>query len=213
MAERVVIWDWNGTLLNDLTHCVSSINKMLGERSKPELTVKKYKEIFTFPIRNYYEAAGFDFSKEDFETPALEFIDIYGSGIESCALHDDVPEVLGSFSAAGVRQFVLSAMEQEMLERTLKHNGIFHFFEGVAGLGDHFAVSKVERGKQLFSEFGINPENARMFGDTIHDFEVARELGIRCTLVANGHQSKERLEKTGAPVVERLAELHPHFIP
>jgi phosphoglycolate phosphatase len=106
-----------------------------------------------------------------------------------------------------MKQFVLSAMHQNMLEKTLKHNGIFHFFEGVAGLGDHFAVSKVDRGLQLISQFKIEKENAFIIGDTIHDFEVAQELGIRCILVADGHQSEERLQSTGTLVLKRLSGL------
>ncbi|HDR51542.1 MAG TPA: HAD family hydrolase, partial [Mariniphaga anaerophila] len=91
--------------------------------------------------------------------------------------------------------------------KTLKHNGIFHFFEGVAGLGDHYAVSKVERGRQLISQFKIEKENALIIGDTIHDFEVAQELEIRCILIADGHQSEERLKRTGALVLDNLFDL------
>ncbi len=207
MTAPAIIWDWNGTLLNDLELCVSSINVLLEKRKLPALNLQKYREVFAFPVQDYYEAIGFDFSKEDFEVPALEFIDLYENNVENCQLQNGVPEILHFFKKKGIKQFVLSAMHQEMLEKTLKHNGVSHFFEGIAGLGDHFAVSKVERGRQLISRFKIGKEKAWIIGDTIHDFEVAQELGIRCILVADGHQSQKRLEKTGAAVLGELKKL------
>jgi len=212
MNAPVIIWDWNGTLLNDLDLCVSSINVLLEKRNLPVLSARKYKEVFSFPVRDYYEAIGFDFGKEDFEVPAMEFIDLYEKGVEKCTLQNGALEILNFLKEKGMRQFVLSAMHQEMLERTLKHNGIFRFFEGVAGLGDHFAVSKVQRGRQLIGQFNIETENTWMIGDTIHDFEVAQELGIRCILVADGHQSQERLLKTGVTVLDELKKLQEFLV-
>ena len=206
-----IIWDWNGTLLNDLDLCIDSINTLLEKRSLKLLDHASYKEVFSFPVKNYYEVIGFDFSKEDFEIPAKEFIDLYDSSVKNCPLHFSAVEILEFFRQKEYPQFVLSAMKQTMLEKTLKHNSIYPFFEGVAGLNDHYAVSKVERGKELLNEFNIDVQNTWMIGDTNHDFEVARELGIKCILVADGHQSYERLKETGAEVVGSLPELQLRF--
>ena len=202
-----IIWDWNGTLLNDLDLCISSINTLLEKRNLKKLNPDIYKEVFSFPVKDYYEAIGFDFTREDFAIPAKEFIDIYNNGVSSCGLHIEAIPVLNYFKSVRKRQFVLSAMKQDMLLATLKHQKIFDFFEGVFGLDDHYAVSKIERGEQLFSEYGIKKDSSVIIGDTIHDFEVAQELGISCILVSNGHQSKQRLRATGAPIVSSLEEL------
>ena len=202
-----IIWDWNGTLLNDLDFCISTINQLLEKRNLKLLDRGTYKEIFSFPVKDYYAAIGFDFSKEDFAIPAREFIDLYDNGVGSCSLHPSATEVLTWFQKKGIRQFVLSAMKHNMLEQTLKQQGIFNFFEGVAGLNDHYAVSKIERGEELISQFGIKKENATIIGDTIHDFEVAEQLGIDCILIADGHQSEERLKSTGVKVLTELIEL------
>jgi phosphoglycolate phosphatase len=204
---RSIIWDWNGTLLNDLDLCVSTINVLLKKRNLTLLNSKTYKAVFSFPVKDYYEAVGFDFAKEDFAIPANEFIDLYDNKVKTCALHPFAEKVLSHFKSKGIRQFVLSAMKHDMLEATLKHNGIFHFFEGVAGLNDHYAVSKIERGNQLIDEFNIQKNDSWMIGDTIHDFEVAEELGTKCILIADGHQSASRLKSTGAPVIFDLQKL------
>jgi len=46
-----------------------------------------------------------------------------------------------------------------------------------------------------------------LIGDTVHDFEVATELGCKCVLIANGHQSCEILQSTGVLVLDRLGKL------
>jgi phosphoglycolate phosphatase len=202
-----VIWDWNGTLPNDIDLCINSINSLLKNRELPEINTRSYKEIFSFPVQEYYKTLGFDFEKEDFSVPAHQYIDLYYAGFDSCSLQKQAVEALTHFRENGVRQFVLSAMEHEMLEKTLKLKGILHFFEGVAGLKDHYAVSKIEQGKQLITDFKIDIEKTRLIGDTIHDFEVATELGLKCILIADGHQTTERLMQTGGIVIGSLQEL------
>lgn len=202
-----IIWDWNGTLLNDLDFCIATINKLLKKNELKPVTRDSYKEVFSFPVKDYYEAIGFDFSNENFEIAAREFIDLYNSDVRNCSLHSAAIEVLSYFKKKGVRQFVLSAMQQDMLELTLKQQGILEYFEGIAGLNDHYAASKIERGNELISEFAINKRKATIIGDTIHDFEVAQQLGIDCILVADGHQSEERLKSTGVQVISELKNI------
>ena len=204
---NTIIWDWNGTLLNDTDYCVSTMNALLADRELPLLNTKKYREVFSFPVKDYYQTIGFDFTKEDFSIPAHQYIDLYNRGFDQCSLQESTVEVLSFFRAKGVRQFVLSAMEHEMLEKTLNQKGILHFFEGVAGLTDHYAVSKVDQGKMLMKNFGIEQAKTWLIGDTVHDFEVADALGITCVLVAEGHQSAERLYKTDAKVIRNLQQL------
>jgi phosphoglycolate phosphatase len=202
-----VIWDWNGTLLDDIDLCIISINQLLKERNLPLTEKNNYREIFSFPVQHYYKTLGFDFEKEDFSIPAHQFIDLYKKGFDGCAMQKYAFEVLQQFQDNGIRQFVLSAMEHEMLEKTLTKKGISEFFSDVAGLQDHYAVSKIEQGRQLIKKHQIDIHKTWLIGDTIHDFEVAAELGVNCILVADGHQSKQRLLGTGAAVIDNLSEL------
>ena len=202
-----IIWDWNGTLLNDIDLCVNTMNKLLKTRNLPFITQNVYRKVFSFPVKDYYQTIGFDFTKEDFDIPAHQYIDLYYECFDGCSLQNETEKVLDYFRQKNVRQFVLSAMEHGMLEKTLKAKGIFEYFEGVAGLTDHLAVSKVDQGKMLISKFSIEPAETWMIGDTVHDFEVASEMGVKCILIADGHQSEERLMKTGAPVLQNIGQL------
>jgi len=208
MTPRAVIWDWNGTLLDDLKLCVQTINQLLARRNLPLVDTFFYREVFSFPVKDYYRRIGFDFEQEEFEVPALEFTDLYNAGINHCRLHHSAKKTIQHFHDLQIRQFVLSAMQHDLLEKTLTSKGIRHFFEKVAGLDDHFAVSKLEQGRRLLKEIDEDPRDIFLIGDTIHDYEVATDLGVGCILIADGHQSKERLQKIGVQVFDALEELY-----
>jgi len=199
-----IIWDWNGTLLNDTGICIESINTLLNDRNLPLLDRNKYLDVFGFPVIDYYQRIGFDFNAEPFDIPAMQYINLYTQKVKECSLHNTAIATLDFFRRKGVKQLLLSASEIGILENSIAHFKIAHFFDGIAGLDNHYATSKTEIGKQLLTSHGILPENACLIGDTTHDFEVAKEIGCRCVLVADGHQSAIKLKETGAVVVDTL---------
>jgi len=205
--KRTIIWDWNGTLLNDADFCVMSMNKVLRKRNMKLIDINEYRRLFTFPVKNYYEAIGFDFDKEDFEVPAMEFINQYYSNITEAELHPCVTDILNLFKNMGIKQLVLSAMEHSNLVASLTDNGIIDYFDDVSGIDDHYAHSKLEMGKSLLERHDLKKDEILMIGDTTHDFEVASGLGLDCILVSNGHQSEERLLQTTSNVISKLGEL------
>ncbi len=202
-----IIWDWNGTMLNDLNICILAVNKMLTRRQLPLMTESRYKEIFTFPIRHYYEAAGFDFSVEPFEEPAEEFIVEYKALMQSAELFPDVKESLQHYHKQGISQYVLSAMEQHALRLALIDHGIMDYFIDVVGIADNYAVSKLDRGMTLMQSQQLSTNDTVMIGDTLHDVEVADKLGLPIILIGRGHQHLKRLKQTGKPILNNLSEL------
>jgi len=205
--KKTIFWDWNGTLLDDLEICLAGINILLEERNLPLLEKNRYRQIFTFPVKDYYQEAGFDFSDEPFEIPAEEFILHYKVLLPQALLFQDVKIVLQYFQELGFRQFILSAMEQKSLEESIENRGITPFFDGISGINNNLAHSKLENARELISNYKINPKESILIGDTIHDAEVAGDIGIDVVLVARGHQSEERLQKTGLPVINNLSKL------
>ena len=207
MKFESVIWDWNGTLLNDSHVAVNIINQLLNDRDLSRITIEQYLEVFTFPVRDYYEQIGFDLVNEPFEVPAIQFISSYNKAVKSCPLHNNAIPLLLRLQKLGYRQFILSAMEQNQLEKTALDCGISHFFEDLSGLDNHFATSKVENGISLIRNRNLTPELTVLIGDTVHDYEVAQAIGCACVLIAHGHQSRKRLEKTGVKILENLDEV------
>jgi phosphoglycolate phosphatase len=204
---RHIVWDWNGTLLDDLEVCIESINILLTQRMLPIMEKNRYKEIFTFPIRLYYEAAGFDFSKEAFEVPAEEFILEYKRLMHKARLFPDVVKTLSRFASMGYKQYVLSAMEEKALKAALSEHLIDQYFDGIYGVHDNFAVSKIERGRSMISDNLLNGLDTVVVGDTLHDAEVAKALKLPAVLIGQGHQDRNRLTETGFPVLNDIGEL------
>lgn len=199
--SKAIIWDYNGTLLDDLSIGVQSINEMLLKRKLPLLSAESYREVFTFPVKNYYESVGFDFAKEDWDVVAKEFISLYTSLLPESNIFPEAIKLLSHFSSLNKKQFILSAMEQNMLNESVKTENIGIFFSEVSGIDNIYASSKIENGKKLIEKYQLKANEVCLLGDTIHDYEVAQELGCKCILIAAGHQSIKKLKETGCPVV------------
>jgi len=212
MIERLskykhIIWDWNGTLINDIWLVVEIMNKMLKKRNMPGIDSKKYREIFDFPVIDYYAKLGFNFSKESFEELTVEFISEYYTRFNECKLFNEVEEVLKKIRDMGIPQSILSASKEDVLIEKIKYYGIDKYFCRIMGLENHYAESKVERGKKWIDELNLNPQDVLLMGDTAHDYDVSKHIGCDCLLVANGHYSYERLAKLGVDVIGTLKEM------
>jgi phosphoglycolate phosphatase len=203
-----IIWDWNGTLINDVWLAVEAMNKMLAKRHLPGIDSKKYREIFDFPVTKYYLKLGFDFSKESFEELTVEFINVYYQCFNKCKLNEGVEVVLKKISDMGIHQSILSASKEDVLIEKIKYFGIDKYFCRIMGLENHYAESKVEEGKKWIAELNLNPQDVLLIGDTIHDYDVSKHMGCDCLLVANGHNSYERLAKLGIEVISTLKEIN-----
>ena len=212
MIERLskykhIIWDWNGTLINDIWLVVEIMNKMLKKRNMPGIDSKKYREIFDFPVIDYYAKLGFNFSKESFEELTVEFISEYYTRFNECKLFNEVEEVLKKIRDMGIPQSILSASKEDVLIEKIKYYGIDKYFCRIMGLENHYAESKVERGKKWIDELNLNPQDVLLMGDTAHDYDVSKHIGCDCLLIANGHYSYERLAKLGVDVIGTLKEM------
>jgi phosphoglycolate phosphatase len=202
---ETVIWDFNGTLLDDIDLVVHTANKQLARRGLAPMTIEAFRDAFGFPIEDYYRRIGVDFASESMAELAADFFGDYQPELVHCALGDGVLDALHLLSSSGVRQFVLSAMEEGMLNRTLEALGIRDRFVAAYGLAHLEADSKVSRGRDLVRDHAIEAETALMIGDTDHDAEVAASLGVACVLTPRGHQSRAKLEATGCPVRDSLS--------
>jgi len=202
---RQVLWDWNGTLLDDLTYAIGVRNRTFPAFGLPRIgSVAEYHRQFTFPVRRYYERAGV--TDETFVAVAHAWMAEYVRGFDNVPLHGDAVETLARFAAAGVRQAVLSATRRDMLESQIARFPIRAYFTDVLGLSDIYARSKEAVGLDYLARCGVPAASTLMIGDTLHDAEVARAMGTGCVLVARGHQSRETLLTAGVPVMDTLLE-------
>ncbi len=197
-----IIWDWNGTLVNDIDYAVATINQVLVEYALPSISREQYRDVFGFPVREYYERIGFDFSKLSFEVVGTRFIEIYNAQAKDLNLFDGVVSTLGHLRNHGVQHAILSAGRQEHIDEMISHFGISELFHSVYGIDHHYADSKIGRGQELMHTWQVDPAQTLLVGDTDHDLDVGEALGIEVLLVADGHQSFARLSQKHHRVLE-----------
>ena len=203
---RHVIWDWNGTLLDDAWLCMEITNSLLQPRGLELLTPERYQRLFDFPVRIYYERMGFDLEAESFETLGTAFIEGYNRRRFECHLQPDAATAIEALRQAGIGQSILSASKQESLAEIADHFGLSHAFEEVIGLDDHYAAGKVDLGKALMERLHHEPAEVLLVGDTVHDHEVAVAMGSDCLLIPSGHHTPAKLARCGVPMMDSLAD-------
>lgn len=211
MKYKHIIWDWNGTLLDDTWLCVEGINKSLEKRSLQTITKEIYRKVFSFPVEDYYERLGFDFNKEPFEVAGDEFVAYYAKCFHKVKLHKQVSSALGALEIAGFSQSILSAGKQEYLDQWVKVHGLSEYFMIIRGIDNQYARGKIELGISFIKELPYEKDEIIMVGDTVHDSDVADAMGIDCLLIDHGHMGNKKLKTTGRKVFSNIEDVRDHL--
>ncbi|WP_372797208.1 HAD family hydrolase [Pontiella sp.] len=212
MKFKHIIWDWNGTLWDDTELCVEINNHMLERRNLPLIDRGVYTAKLCFPVTDYYCQLGFDYEQDPYNKLAEEFIAEYARRRFECPLQPGARELIAEFQSLELSQAVLSAYEQQALREATDYFELTPCFNDIVGLNDIYANGKVENGLKYMAGLGIDPGDVLFIGDTLHDHEVAEAMGVRCALVAHGHNSRPRLETAGVPVFDSLAGVREYIV-
>jgi phosphoglycolate phosphatase len=204
---RHIVWDWNGTLLDDVDSCVDTLNVLRAERRLPAIGKGEYRARFGFPVKAFYEQIGFDFAAEDFAALSRDFHAGYRARWGEMRLQPGVRELLGGLGGQGIAHLVISAMESRLLGEMLAVHELDPLLTGYHGRADLSGESKVELGAAAVRGRGLDPAEVLVVGDTLHDHELARAIGCRSVLYAGGHQDRARLAAAGTAVTDSLSEI------
>ncbi len=205
MIDRV-IWDFNGTILDDLMISIESADELLLRYDLPVIgNAQKYYSVFGFPIIEYYERVGFDFSKYDFSVLANEWVDIYLSKMPMATLRSGIIDTVDKLRALGIKQTILSMTEENMLRGQIDSFGISDKFDEIYGLNDIYATSKLELAR-YWKNTHVG-ESVIYVGDTEHDAESAEIIGAKCLMITGGHQSQDKLKSLGKPVIKAPSDI------
>ena len=208
MAYQHIIWDWNGTLIDDTWLCLEIINNVMARRNMAQVDIETYRAEFGFPVIDYYRKLGFDLERDTFEVVSHEFIGEYNRRRMECRLHPGAKLVVDTIRARGIDQVILSAHPQDTLEEIVALQGLGGYFSQLIGLDNVYAAGKAENGRAHMASLSHAPHEVLLIGDTEHDFEVARDIGADCVLLEGGHQDRARLEACGVPVLATHEELY-----
>lgn len=202
---KYVFWDWNGTLLDDFDASIGAFNDELLLWGVRPVTPEFYRENFAFPVRGFYERAGLDLSRVDWDALARRYHDNYL--VRPTRLNPETVAALELVRSAGGGQSIVSALRDDYLQEAVGRAGVVNYMEFVRGSDNLNGASKLDRTRELLAEVrALHPDaEITMIGDAVHDAEVACELGLGCVLCGCGGHSLRRL-KAIAPAYESLLE-------
>lgn len=200
-----IVWDWNGTLLDDTWLCVEVLNQMLSQRGRAAITIEFYRKHFKFPVIDFYNRLDFEANSKSFAKISREFIDHYQSRwFAECQLHQNTQQTLKNIQGLGIQQSVLSAAEQTTLLEGLAHYKIDAYFHKIMGTNNIEATGKKEKGLELMCQLACDPKQILLIGDTLHDHEVAETIGCDCALITHGHNNVVQLQAANTRLVHDM---------
>lgn len=205
-SPRAVVWDWNGTLLDDAAAGLATMNLVLAESGLPAIDgMDAYRRDFVFPVRDFYRTVGFD-DDEAFGAASHRYLELFGGQVAGSALAPGAREAVEELAAAGLRQVLVSATMEDALAAQMAPHGLDDCFEAVVGITSGAQnPSKLTAVAGWLRGSGLDAHEVVLVGDTNHDEQVAAALGCRFIRYDGGHQALP--VRTPWPVARTLAEV------
>lgn len=206
LMKKYIIWDWNGTIIDDVGIALAAVNDMLETKGRRLIDLEEYRRAMDTPILRFYEQF-FNMEETSFPWIAERFQEYYASCRDTLSLHEGVEAALGQLHEKGCRQIVLSSSATSIIQDYAMLFGVQKYFEAILGADNLLSTGKIERAVAYFQSQQIPRQDIVLIGDTVHDYDVAQALGVDCILLSYGHQDKESLQACGCPVYDTLAEI------
>ena len=201
-----ILWDWNGTLLDDTEAALATLNEMITVRGGQPIGMEFYRDHFAFPVRPFYDKIGIVAHNEDeWNGIAHEYHEVYGR--QPKKLNPLAVTALEMAKEAGCRQSIVSALRQDLLEADMARNGVTKYFERICGSDNLDGASKLERARVLLrtlSETVPSGTHFILIGDALHDMVVVSpSVGpiARARKFADGICLEERFNRHRSPIV------------
>ena len=208
MINKNIIWDWNGTIVDDAWVFVDIMNRFLKKNNLPIISLEDYQQNFCFPIQNYWRSLGFKFTPKEFNKLNSKFISEYKKNMFLPQIHGGVFSLLKKIKNKNIKQYILSASEDNLLKKSVAFYKLADLFEDVCGVDNLNAKGKKELGQFLFKKYHLKPSETLIIGDTEYDYEVAKMLNCSVVLISHGHINHKRLKKICSNVVASVSELN-----
>lgn len=206
MKYKAIFWDWNGTIIDDVHNALSCVNDMLIRKNKSTITLEQYYLYVETPIIGFYRHI-LPENELDFREISENYHKDYARHLPETALAEGSRELLQELKDCGVKQYIVSANQQDETEMLIKDYGLTVYFDKIVGAANHYADSKEQGARELFNSLSLKTDEVLFVGDTVHDFEVASAIGIKCILVSYGHQGRRLLSRCGGEIVDSIKEV------
>ncbi|MFG3286156.1 HAD family hydrolase [Streptomyces sp. NPDC048111] len=207
-----LVWDWNGTLLDDNVAVIEATNAAFAELGLEPITLERYRDLYCVPIPRFYQRLlGRLPTDDEWLVMDAAFHRQYWTRAESCGLTEGAAELLAARRAAGLGQSLLSMAPHEHLVPIVRRHGITEHFLRVDGRTGPSHGSKAEHMVRHLTALRvthpeISGERLVVIGDAVDDAVAAAAVGAKAVLYTGGSHSRASLAAAGVPVVDTLAE-------
>jgi len=206
-VSRHIVWDWNGTLLDDLHVVIEAVNRSIGLLGMDPIDEDAYRDHFTRPVRYFYDSLlGRVITDLEWERLNEGFHEHYYTLVPAARLAPDATEALRSAEESGWGQSLLSMSPQPYLEWVVAAVGIGDHFELIDGLSGPTGGTKAEHLEGHLATLALDPSATVVIGDTPDDASAARHVGAAVILYDGGSHHLPALEELGVPIAHTLIE-------
>ncbi|MFE1230316.1 HAD family hydrolase [Streptomyces sp. NPDC058745] len=203
-----LVWDWNGTLLDDIQAVIGATNAAFAELGLEPITLARYRDLYTVPVPLFYERLmGRLPTDTEWELMDGVFHRHYWARAEGCGLTAGAAELLAARQESGLTQSLLSLAPHVELVPLVRRHGIETRFVRVDGrVGSSTEGKAAHMVRHLAALGGVPAERVVVIGDAADDARAAAHVGAKAVLYTGGSHSRASLEAVGVPVVDSLAE-------
>jgi phosphoglycolate phosphatase len=198
---RNIIFDWSGTLVDDLPAVWKATNAVLAQAEAEEMSLDRFRAEFCLPFSRFY-----DRHAPRVALPKLEswYMGHFEHVLDSVRALPHAREFLQFCRDRGLRSFLLSSIHADHFRSQAEATGFAGFFEKT-----YVAVrDKRSQIHAVLAENTLNPAETLFVGDMQHDIETARHGGIRSCAVLTGYNTLDQLRAAEPDlIVEHLGEL------
>jgi phosphoglycolate phosphatase len=198
---RNIIFDWSGTLVDDLPAVWRATNFVFSQAGIAEITLEQFRAEFCLPFARFYERYLPHVAMaqlEDWFHACLKQVQY------SVVELPHARAFLEFCKAQGVRTFLLSSVHAD-------HYAIQSQRTGLGGFIDQPYVQvwdKRTKINEIVEEHKLAPDETLFIGDMQHDVETAKHCGLHSCAVLTGYNSLAQLRAAEPDlIVEHLAEL------
>lgn len=208
-----VIWDWNGTLLDDIDIVVDSVNATVGPLGVSTQALEDYQRLYTRPVPLYYERMlGRAISDTEWRQLDDTFHAEYASRLRLARLSAGAEDIMSRLSSDGTSQSLLSMAPHDHLVEAIAAHQIDRYFVRVDGLRDGSGALKAAsldahlRALLAHPSAPDEPTDYLVIGDSTDDATAARANGVPAVMFDSGSHRLADLEATGYPVAATLEQ-------
>ncbi len=208
MKYELVVFDWDGTLLDSAGAIVRAIQSASRDLGLPIPDDARARHVIGLGLADALQHAVPELKPENYQAMIARYRHHYLGGDQALKLFDGVPEMLQRLSGAGHQLAVATGKSRLGLERALDHSGLRPFFRASRCADECHSKPHPQMLEELMAEFGMSAASTVMIGDTSHDLLMASNAGVDSLAVTYGaHPHEHLLEHKPVVCLNSIQEL------